>query len=443
MIVTRLSRRWDVPDEFWLFWWRNREHRQLIIDVPVEPASKGPAGKAMAPEFQRQVMDRMEQFGRYPMTGPVALELHFRAARRNPPVIYRTVKYTLDLLGAAVPGSERPRRRNVLYRDDRQVKFLYAELDQQWQRKGDDSTSTGGLWMVARRASDVAADLSMAARLHESHLDENDEESPFWVPAISEDPDLGWPLEPASGRTPVEQYLADVTRFHHVADVQEAMLTGTDATLIWALGSYLDDRSGGGPAELASILAESRAAIRNLLLLEPLTLPLPSLPQVPGQSAAFTRMIRASLEEFRERVPLFQSLLVPVTLTFLVVPPEQGKDLDNIALTVLPIAHDVLRPHIAPHLLSPTFGDEEQRPERAEALARLKSVNALSVRAYQVIELPRSPQDPPEGTLHLALGPHVHESWWRRASAYLGKAIDLADEGHQLADFTWKSIFTG
>ena len=112
----------------------------------------------------------------------------------------------------------------------------------------------------------------MAARLHESHLDENDEESPFWVPAIPEDPDPGWPLEPASGRTPIEQYLADVIRFHHVADVQEAMLAGTDATLIWALGSYLDDRSDGGPAELASILAESRAAIRNLLLLEPLTL---------------------------------------------------------------------------------------------------------------------------------------------------------------------------
>ncbi len=131
---------------------------------------------------------------------------------------------------------------------------------------------------------------------------------------------------------------------------------------------------------------------------------------------------------------------VPVTPTFLVTPPEQGKDLDNIALTVLPIAHEVLRPHIAPHLLSPTFGDEDQSPERAKALARLKSVNALSVRAYQVIELPRSPQDPPEGTLHLALGPPVHESWWRRASAYLGKAIDQADQDRQLSDFTWKTI---
>ena len=28
-------------------------------------------------------------------------------------------------------------------------------------------------------------------------------------------------------------------------------------------------------------------------------------------------------------------------------------DLGNFALTALPIAHDVLRPHIAPHLLAP------------------------------------------------------------------------------------------
>jgi hypothetical protein len=335
--MTRFSRRWDVPDEFWILWWRNREHRRLIINVPAEPASKGPTGRRMAPEFQRQVMDRMEEYGRYPMTGPVALDLHFRAAQRNPPVIYRAVKHTLDLLGATVPGAERPRRRSVLYRDDRQVKFLYADLDQEWSRTGGGSESKGDLWMIARRARDVAADLSMAARLHETHLDEHDEESPFWEPDTPENPDPGWPLEPAPGRTPVEQYLADVLRFHHVTDVQDALLARTDATLIWALGSYLDNLSGGGqPAELASILAKSRATIRNLLLSEPLTLPLPSLPRATGQSAEFTRMIRASLEEFRERVPLFQPLLVPVTLTFLVIPPEQGKDLDNIALTVLP-----------------------------------------------------------------------------------------------------------
>jgi hypothetical protein len=59
-------------------------------------------------------------------------------------------------------------------------------------------------------------------------------------------------------------------------------------------------------------------------------------------------------------------------LTFLVIPPEQGKDLDNIALTALPIANEVLRPHIAPHLLFPRHGDEERWLD--DALARLKSV---------------------------------------------------------------------
>ena len=143
------------------------------------------------------------------------------------------------------------------------------------------------------------------------------------------------------------------------------------------------------------------------------------------------------------RLPLFQSLLVPVMLTFLVIPPEQGKDLDNIALTALPIAHEVLRPHIAPHLLYPTYGDDERASQR-DALDRLKSVNARSVRAYQVIELPRSPQDPPEGTLHLALGLHSHHwSWWHRASTYLHKAVDQADQGYQFDYSMWRSIFTG
>jgi hypothetical protein len=130
-----LARSWDVPDEFWMLWWRSRQLR-LVVRLDVEPAGKGPAGRRSAPEFQRQVMDQMERYQRYSMTGPVALDLHFHAARRNPPGIHRAAKHTLDILGAALPGCERPRRRSVLYYDDRQVKFLYVDLDQSWQQDG-------------------------------------------------------------------------------------------------------------------------------------------------------------------------------------------------------------------------------------------------------------------------------------------------------------------
>jgi hypothetical protein len=438
----RFGQCWDVPDEFWILWWRSRELRTLRMHVDVEPASKGAAGKRSAPEFQRQVMDQMERYGRYPMTGPVALDLHFQGARRNPPGIHRAAKYTLDILGAALPGCERPRRRSVLYRDDRQVKFLYADLDQSWPRNSGENGRTGSVSIVARRARDVIDDLCMAGRLdHERHGEDDD--SPFLSPDFPDDPEPDWLTEPDSVLTPLEQYLAEAFRFHDVTELQEAILAGTDASLISAVGMYLEGQARADPpGQLAAIFEESRAAGRKLLLSDPFTLPLPALPRAAGESEDFARLIRARLEEFRSGWPLFRSLLVPVTLTFLVVPPEQGKDLDNIALTALPIAHEVLRPHIAPHLLAPSHRDREPDPWREETLARLRSVNARSVRAYQVIELPRSPQDPPEGTLRLALGRHSYRSWWARAATYLGKAIEQADKRGDLADSSWKSVLT-
>jgi hypothetical protein len=412
--------------------------------VDVEPAGKGPTGRRSAPELQRQVMDEMESYHRYPMTGPVALDLHFDAARRNPPGIHRAAKHTLDILGAALPGCERPRRRSVLYHDDRQVKFLYVDLDQSWQRDGSENPRPGSVQIVARRASDVIADLCMAGRLSRAYYDEDDD-SPFQSPDLPDDPELDWLTDPRSVLTPIEQYLTESFRFDYATELQEAILGRTTASLISGLSMYLEELAEADPpGRLAAIFEQSQAAGHRLLVSDPFTLPLPGLPRATGEAEDFARLIRDRLEEFRSHWPLFRPLLLPVTLTFLVTPPEQGKDLDNIALTALPIAHEVLRPHIAPHLLAPSWRDDEPELWREEALARLKSVNARSVCAYQVIELPRSPQDPPEGTLRLALGPHsYHGSWWEHAATYLSNAIEEADRRDDLADSNWKSVFTG
>lgn len=285
----------------------------------------------------------------------------------------------------------------------------------------------------------------MAGRLSREHYDEDedeDEDSPFWTPDLPDDPEPGWPLTDPS--TPEERYLAEASRFDYVADLQEAILARTSASLITGLSMYLEGLAEASPPEqLAAIFERSQASSHGLLLSNPFTLPLSALPRATGEAEDFTRLIRDRLEEFRSRLPLFRTLLTPVTLTFLVIPPKQGKDLDNIAFTALPIAHDVLRPHIAPHLLAPSYRGEPD-PRHEEALARLKSVNAQSVAAYQVIELPRTPQDPPEGTLHLALGPHsYHGSWWDHASTYLSDAIEEADQRGDLGNSSWKGIFTG
>ena len=207
---------------------------------------------------------------------------------------------------------------------------------------------------------------------------------------------------------------------------------------------YLDHQPPriGVPEELATILAESETRSRKLLLSDPMTLPLPGLPRVTGESKDFAQLIRDSLEAFRSRWPVYKTLLAPVMLTFLVIPPKQGKDLDNIALTALPIAHQVLRPHIEPHVLRFSHTGDWFGSWQAEALDRLRSVNAQSVRAYQVIELPRSAHDAPEGSLRLALGRHSHESWWERVASYLDKAIDEAEMRGEIGSDTWKSVLT-
>jgi hypothetical protein len=114
--------------------WSIRQQRALRFAVDGEPARKGRRGSRAAISFQRQVMDQMAEWRRFPMTGPVALDLNFHSVHKRPPAIYNAAKHALDALGPALEGNARPRRQHVLYRDDRQVKLLYVDLDQGWAR---------------------------------------------------------------------------------------------------------------------------------------------------------------------------------------------------------------------------------------------------------------------------------------------------------------------
>jgi hypothetical protein len=153
-------------------------------------------------------------------------------------------------------------------------------------------------------------------------------------------------------------------------------------------------------------------------------MPMPGLPRSTGQMEQFKTDIRTELESFRSRWPVLRTLLVPVSLTFMVVPPAYGKDLDNLALTVLPIAHDVLKLHIEPYFArSPEYPGRES-PHRRAALHRLRSLSANSVSSYQVIELPRSLGDPQHGLFRLALGRHSGRSWWDKAAQYIDAMIE-------------------
>ena len=249
--------------------------------------------------------------------------------------------------------------------------------------------------------------------------------------------------EPAS--TPEEQYLAEAFRFDYITDMQEAILARTNASLITGLSMYLEGLAEGRPARAAG------RDLREIAGGQPRTAPVEPVYAAAARTAQGHRGSRG----LRPADPR-PAGGVPVALAAVQDPPDarhshlpghpsragQGPGQHRAHRP----AHRPRRPPAA-HCAappSPLLPRREPEPWREEALARLKSVNAQSVRAYQVIELPRTPQDPPEGTLHLALGPHSHHgSWWDHAATYLSNAIEEADRHGDLDDSSWKSIFTG
>src|SRR5262245_52491806 len=86
---TVMSSLWDLPDNFWVLQRQYRRARTMRLLVRGEPRRKGRLGKQSAASIQQQVIEQMQDYRRYPFTGPVALDLHAVAARKNPPGIHQ------------------------------------------------------------------------------------------------------------------------------------------------------------------------------------------------------------------------------------------------------------------------------------------------------------------------------------------------------------------
>ncbi|MFI5950406.1 hypothetical protein ACIA8B_22850 [Micromonospora chalcea] len=353
------------------------------------------------------------------MTGPVALDIHFQAARKNPTAIHRVTKWALDALEGTVVDGPRAHRRALLYRNDRQVKLLHVHLQQTWDSEGDLTEPESGISRImARPVRDVVEDLRVFHRLDDDgdHDDDSGDEDfdddPFSIMApVFGDPEM----------RRVASAINDWNLFRLRERTQRVLLDSADHLISNALRAAphriagarrpRDPATDGEAWQLLHRAMRHRDIGWDHLLSGPLTIPMPGLPSASGERSQFRDEVRRQLEEFRRHHRALDPLVVPLKITILVVPPEQGKDLDNIALDVLPTAHEVLKPHVEPWLLAPTFGEIGEHREKA--LRRMRSINAQSVTTYQVIELQRIPEDPKAGLLRLVLGRgDQYDSFW-------------------------------
>ncbi|MEU8216723.1 hypothetical protein AB0C47_13235 [Micromonospora taraxaci] len=444
---------WSSP-EAWQYRSYVRRRRVRRIDVGGEPEGKGERGRRAVLEFQRQVAAQQRAAGHRAMTGPVALDLRFVSTRPTPPAIHRMAKWALDVLEQPAPTAALSAdRRPLVYRNDRQVKLLHVSLDQAWRGDGHPPVPEGPKTIIhAQPLRDfvedlrVSHELSMVKQSRRSGWDVLGEDDEDDYPRI--DPREEWNTEVPrpTGDPARDRFNASLlawSTYQNIELSQKRLLIAMDRLVEGAISSapYQISESGafdGGGVrrwpELADLVEQHENQRWQNLLSFPLMLPLPGLPESSADRRTFRDALYISLEAFRGRWPVLQKLVVPIRVTMLVIPPQQGKDLDNLALDVLPAVHEVLRPHVEPWHFTPRLLDEgdsaarQVERERDQALKRLKSLNAQSVTAYQVVELKRRPEHPPRGLLRLTLGlgdgyDHRTQSLWQRTDTRLWQGL--------------------
>lgn len=437
-------------NEFWDNWsgreiqWRQRRlrTRRLYLDGEPRPKRKN-RGRRRALEAQRNLVKQLQSVRHHPLTGPVALDLNFHVTADQPPALYKLAKYLMDVLGATQSEGDGGGRRRVLYRDDCQVKLLYVHL---WhpalgREAAVNAKGSGHTWLTARPLRDVVEDIRLLRWLEaDGDSDVDDDQAPFFRPEIPHlepgltfDPSQATSIEEAKRWADLNNWLA----LHDRSLLQDAVLRSTDADVALLLRQFPESIEGARPQRrplaantVIQTIYEQLDALhvqnRDSLLSSPIAVPLPSLPRGSNERQRFKANIRQELEQWRARWPVFQTLLVPLKVTFLVIPAaEQGRDLDNIALDVLPLVHDVLQPLPDSWLRRFPLPTAQERVEATKNQRQLRFLSSSSVTAFEVIELQRRADDPPSGLLRLALGSgNEIGSTWTRVTDYVEQHME-------------------
>lgn len=309
-----------------------RRHISVIrLSAEVEPPSKNPRKRAASHDLRESMLkDALlwhgleGEFGaRWPrLRASLAVDLYFSSAERNPPGVHTMSKAALDLLGG-------PLGEAVLYKDDRQIKMLFARAFRDRNRPAvavEAQTLTQTLAGVRRATSlehpwrPAKANYEIEPRRIES--DRLDEDLADWykddVTAFGQ-----------------EQYLR--MTFEERLKGQSALLTLTDHAAANVVTAYASERK---PAQHR---LPGTAHSLGYLLQSPYAFNLGPLPS-RGQSKEFKRRVTDQLEAAATANPRLFPLLSAVGVTLFYIESKVGKDLDNIFLDLLPIVFEHLQP---------------------------------------------------------------------------------------------------
>jgi hypothetical protein len=336
--------------------YRGRREKRLLLDYDVEPQSKKmpPAARA---DFQRRVLRDLEELGRKPFKGDIALDLRLATTSHSAPQAHTIAKNLLDLLWRAEDGLGKPPPA-LLYADDKQIHALAVSCVH--------GERTPHITIGARSMSAFLHDLALASTA-ERELEMDDPASQYERGRAHE----------------------DMRHFRDLIDNEAAHRARLGSTLYdaffkmsrWSTQRAVLVQAGITPASLAMLFDVPKTGIatpfpamwNDMIQNSSLRMHVGELPTRSGEAALFRQRVEASVADFKRRWDwLISPQVVPVALQLVVRPsPDTPKgvlhDLDNIV-------RDYLLPQIVP-----TFGTmtdyrwliafEELRRKDAQAAA--------------------------------------------------------------------------
>ena len=396
--------------------WRRRADVARAV-VHTEPQRKGQRGGRHGDlRFRESVREQLQsqRLQGWPRA-PLALDLSITSTKAQPAAANAYAKHYLDLLEAESLTSEEGR---VLYANDRQVKLLAVTC---WDAAG--RGVEPGIRLTCRPRRHVVADCEVAQELgYSDYLDdlrEDVEDAPSFVNGAS---------LAAFGPEGID--LAERLAILDRQRAQERLLRANELSFAWFLSRFasellLDAPNSAarrlvrdGPAFGRSGARERRVRQFSDMLIQ---VRLPPLPDERGGGTRFAEAVLEACESFRARHPHLRPLLVPLRITLLLVPPRQGKDLDNVMTAVVRGVKAVLQPEPWPITPELSKALDLRRPP-----SRHVPDPPVSVTSYQVIELARAPEDPPQGVLSMVLGSDQEFcSTWVAVERFVDAQLDL------------------
>jgi hypothetical protein len=417
----------------------------LYVSVELTPPSKGALASARLRARQtlhaalshRKGITERDPHTRWPRPrAAVALDIALHGDATRAPRVDTICKWLLDEL------------KDHVYRDDRQVKLLFAHADRRDKRseaanspiaslgvgrvsqttdphddpwdepwaQSDASTEAStrpelptSLHIHARTRSNVLATLRTAAELpYDWDPIDDDDDYKFWNPYVR--------LH-AGGRDRLIEY-------------REWLQTGTDPDPdeVTRTERELDYHDQASQQQIVDIVFSSLLTflpaqrflgwniLRRRLETAPYIFDLGVLP-AKGGSRAFKARLRQFLEQRRAQYPdLFPMRAKSGISLVLFEDSAHGKDLDNLIRTVLPDVLDVLRP---PRTDLP--GWVAAAPDIETAFPDIPFIEAAAI--------PAGDADMPPGNIVFGLsGGHRYQSWWAKAESTIERRLDRLTE---------------